>query len=217
MSLSGGDGVSTTAEPSAVSPDDWFVEAARWADMETWHREVGAIRRSQPVLAVDRPAIRRSGSSLVTRMSSPSAARQRSLARTPSSRCSARMPSGSRWWPAACPCRRRSCTSTAAPTATIERSPTTGSSRPRSGTASRGSTSSPTLFVEQMRDLGGELRLRRSTSPSPTRCRVIMDIYGVPEEDEPLMMELTQGIFGAADPEFLGDADERRGEGHRAR
>src|SRR5690606_25198959 len=36
--------------------------------------------------------------------------------------------------------------------------------------------------------------------------RVIMDIYGVPEEDEPLMLDLTQGIFGAADPEFQGDA-----------
>ena len=33
-----------------------------------------------------------------------------------------------------------------------------------------------------------------------------MDIYGVPESDEPLMMDLTQGIFGANDPEFLGDA-----------
>ena len=32
-----------------------------------------------------------------------------------------------------------------------------------------------------------------------------MDIYGVPESDEPLMMDLTQGIFGAADPEYLGD------------
>jgi cytochrome P450 len=33
-----------------------------------------------------------------------------------------------------------------------------------------------------------------------------MDIFGVPESDEPLMMDLTQGIFGANDPEFLGDA-----------
>src|SRR3546814_12535304 len=32
-----------------------------------------------------------------------------------------------------------------------------------------------------------------------------MDIFGVPEEDEALMLELTQGVFGAADPEFLGD------------
>ena len=71
MPLSGGDGVSTTAEPRAVSPDDWFVEPALWADMETWHREVGAIRRSQPMLAVDGLATRRSGSSPVMKMSSP--------------------------------------------------------------------------------------------------------------------------------------------------
>ena len=40
----------------------------------------------------------------------------------------------------------------------------------------------------------------------PYTLRVIMDIYGVPESDEPLMLELTQGLFGAADPEFMGDA-----------
>ena len=33
-----------------------------------------------------------------------------------------------------------------------------------------------------------------------------MDIYGVPEDDEAMMLELTQGIFGATDPEFLGEA-----------
>ena len=33
-----------------------------------------------------------------------------------------------------------------------------------------------------------------------------MDIYGVPEDDEPTMLELTQGIFGATDPEFMGEA-----------
>ena len=32
-----------------------------------------------------------------------------------------------------------------------------------------------------------------------------MSIFGVPVEDEPTMLKLTQGIFGAADPEYLGD------------
>ncbi|HEY2386414.1 MAG TPA: cytochrome P450 [Candidatus Binatia bacterium] len=36
--------------------------------------------------------------------------------------------------------------------------------------------------------------------------RVIMSILGVPEEDEPLMLRLTQGVFGAEDPE-LGGSD----------
>jgi cytochrome P450 len=61
------------------------------------------------------------------------------------------------------------------------------------------------LFVEGMRELGGRCDFARDIA-QPYTLRVIMDIYGVPEEDEPLMMDLTQGIFGAGDPEFLGDA-----------
>ncbi|MFO7279975.1 MAG: cytochrome P450 [Thermoanaerobacterales bacterium] len=61
------------------------------------------------------------------------------------------------------------------------------------------------LFVERMRSLGGRCDFARDIA-QPYTLRVIMDIYGVPEEDEPLMLDLTQGIFGAADPEFQGDA-----------
>jgi cytochrome P450 len=61
------------------------------------------------------------------------------------------------------------------------------------------------LFVEKMRAMGGECDFAHDIA-QPYTLRVIMDIYGVPESDEPLMMELTQGLFGAADPEFLGDA-----------
>ena len=63
------------------------------------------------------------------------------------------------------------------------------------------------LFIERMREMGGRCDFAKDIA-QPYTLRVIMDIYGVPEEDEPLMMELTQGIFGAADPEFLGDADD---------
>ncbi|CAN5489108.1 cytochrome P450 [soil metagenome] len=61
------------------------------------------------------------------------------------------------------------------------------------------------LFIERMRQLGGECDFAADIA-QPYTLRVIMDIYGVPEEDEPLMLELTQGLFGAADPEYLGDA-----------
>ena len=61
------------------------------------------------------------------------------------------------------------------------------------------------LFVERMRELGGSCDFAKDIA-QPYTLRVIMDIYGVPEEDEALMLELTQGIFGASDPEFLGDA-----------
>ena len=63
------------------------------------------------------------------------------------------------------------------------------------------------LYVQRMRDLGGSCDFAKDIA-QPYTLRVIMDIYGVPEEDEPLMLELTQGIFGAADPEFLGDAED---------
>lgn len=62
-------------------------------------------------------------------------------------------------------------------------------------------------YVQRMADLGGECDFARDIA-QPYTLRVIMDIYGVPEEDEPMMMDLTQGVFGAADPEFLGDADD---------
>lgn len=37
--------------------------------------------------------------------------------------------------------------------------------------------------------------------------RVIMSIMGVPEDDEPRMLKLTQELFGASDPELARDAD----------
>ena len=63
------------------------------------------------------------------------------------------------------------------------------------------------LYIQRLRDLGGQCDFAMDIA-QPYTLRVIMDIYGVPEEDEPFMLELTQGIFGAADPEFLGDSDD---------
>ncbi|HEY2812689.1 MAG TPA: cytochrome P450 [Acidimicrobiales bacterium] len=60
-------------------------------------------------------------------------------------------------------------------------------------------------FIDRMRALGGKCDFAVDIA-QPYTLRVIMDIYGVPESDEPLMMDLTQGVFGANDPEFLGDA-----------
>ncbi len=63
------------------------------------------------------------------------------------------------------------------------------------------------LYIERMREMGGRCDFAKDIA-QPYTLRVIMDIYGVPEEDEALMLDLTQGIFGAADPEFLGDAED---------
>jgi cytochrome P450 len=59
-------------------------------------------------------------------------------------------------------------------------------------------------FVDKFRDLGGRCDFAQDIAV-PYTLRVIMSIFGVPEEDEPTMLRLTQGLFGAADPEYLGD------------
>ena len=59
-------------------------------------------------------------------------------------------------------------------------------------------------FVAKFRDLGGRCDFAQDIAVTYT-LRVIMSIFGVPEEDEATMLRLTQGIFGAADPEYLGD------------
>ncbi|HLX87789.1 MAG TPA: cytochrome P450 [Acidimicrobiales bacterium] len=59
-------------------------------------------------------------------------------------------------------------------------------------------------FVGRFRDLGGRCDFAQDIAV-PYTLRVIMSIFGVPEEDEPTMLRLTQGLFGAADPEYLGD------------
>lgn len=57
-------------------------------------------------------------------------------------------------------------------------------------------------FIDKMRVLGGSCDFAQEIA-APYTLRVIMSIYGVPPEDEALMLELTQGVFGAADPEYV--------------
>ncbi len=59
-------------------------------------------------------------------------------------------------------------------------------------------------FVAKMADLGGSCDFAQDIAV-PYTLRVIMSIFGVPQSDERTMLELTQGLFGAADPEYLGD------------
>jgi cytochrome P450 len=63
-------------------------------------------------------------------------------------------------------------------------------------------------FVDRMAAGGGECDFARDIALHYP-LRVIMSILGVPEEDEPLMLKLTQNVFGAEDPELAGaDAPE---------
>ena len=59
-------------------------------------------------------------------------------------------------------------------------------------------------FVAKLADFGGECDFAQDIVV-PYTLRVIMSIFGVPQADERLMLELTQGVFGAADPEYFGD------------
>lgn len=59
-------------------------------------------------------------------------------------------------------------------------------------------------YADRLVDLGGRCDLAADLAV-PFTLHVIMSIFGVPEDDEALMLRLTQGIFGAGDPEYLGD------------
>ena len=55
-------------------------------------------------------------------------------------------------------------------------------------------------YVDRLADLGGECDFVKDVAIWYP-LRVIMSILGVPESDEPLMMKLTQELFGSTDPD----------------
>lgn len=59
-------------------------------------------------------------------------------------------------------------------------------------------------FIDELKNKDGVIDFAADVAV-PYTLHVIMSIYGVPPEDEPLMLQLTQGIFGAGDAEYLGD------------
>jgi cytochrome P450 len=59
-------------------------------------------------------------------------------------------------------------------------------------------------YVDRFRDLGGSCDFAQDIAV-PFTLRVIMSIFGVAQEDEPTMLKLTQGIFGAGDPEYVDE------------
>lgn len=56
-------------------------------------------------------------------------------------------------------------------------------------------------YVDRMEDLGGECDFQRDVALYYP-LRIIMQILGVPESDEPMMLKLTQEIFGAQDEDL---------------
>ena len=65
-------------------------------------------------------------------------------------------------------------------------------------------------YVGRMAELGGACDFALDVARYYP-LQVIMSVLGVPEADEPLMLELTQKLFGAEDPDFgVGDDPEKR-------
>ena len=57
-----------------------------------------------------------------------------------------------------------------------------------------------TMYIDRLADLGGECDFVKDVAIWYP-LRVIMSILGVPEEDEALMLKLTQELFGSSDPD----------------
>jgi cytochrome P450 len=192
------------AAGTATADARLFTDAREWADMDRWHRELARIRREQPVLRCEPEGY--SPFWVLTRHADVFAV-SRDNRRWLNTNRSVLGPDAD--WQAMVD-------SGMPPPASLvqldgddhreHRQVTNDWFKPAQvGRRQPRIDELADLFVQRMRDLGGECDFAKDIA-QPYTLRVIMDIYGVPEEDEPLMMDLTQGIFGAADPEFLGDA-----------
>lgn len=194
----------TVPTGSLDSPGALFHNAQAWADMDGWHRRVGELRREQGMVRIDEPGyspywalLRHADVFAVSRDNAGWLNTAQSVL-GPDADWQAMVDSG---MPAPCSLvqldgqkhrdHRQVTNDWFKPAAVKTRQPRIDELAD--------------LFVQRMRDLGGSCDFAKDIA-QPYTLRVIMDIYGVPEEDEPLMMDLTQGIFGAGDPEFLGDA-----------
>src|SRR6266851_5019005 len=63
-------------------------------------------------------------------------------------------------------------------------------------------------FVDRLANFSGEVDFAREIV-MPFPLHVIMSTFGIPEEDEPLMLKLTQELFGTEDPEYSADPEAR--------
>lgn len=67
------------------------------------------------------------------------------------------------------------------------------------------------MFVDRMADMNGECDFAADIAMHYP-LRIIMSILGVPESDEPRMLQLTQQLFGGADPDMQRDEEKDEDE-----
>ena len=196
------------ADIPGASEGRWFFDPSCWADMDLWHEAVAEIRKSTPVLYVDDP------------MYGPFWALTRHADVFAVSR------DNTTW--------NNTLRSVLMPEADYKATVDTGLPLPKTlvhmdgtehrdhrqvtndwfkpaavGARQQAIDEIADLFIAKMRDMGGECDFAADVA-APFTLRVIMSIYGVPEEDEPTMLALTQGLFGADDPEYGGEAERTR-------
>jgi cytochrome P450 len=193
-----------TIDTELDDPGRLFAEPACWTDMDRWHERTAALRRSQPVLRVELPgytpfwALTRHADVLAVSRDDRTWHNTSRSVLGPDADWDRMMASGM-----------------PAPATLVHldgqvhrdhRQVTNDWFKPAAvGRRQARIDELARHYVERMRELGGTCDFAADIA-QPYTLRVIMDIYGVPASDEALMLELTQGIFGAADPEYLGDA-----------
>lgn len=190
---------------SQTRPSDWFTRSAPWADMDAWHRAVSQIRARTPVLFAD-PAgfepfwvlTRHADVFEVSRDNTTWHNTARSVL-SPDAEFQQAMDAGLPLPKTLVHLDGAEHTQHRGVTRDWFRPAVVAKRQPRIDAIAE-------EFIERLRTLGGRCDFATDIA-QPYTLRVIMDIYGVPREDEPLMMELTQGVFGAGDPEYLGVAD----------
>ncbi len=193
----------TTATPEQTA---LFCEAPEWADMTRWHEAVGKIRRESPILRCEPDGYQPFW--VLTRHADVFAV----------SRDSATWENTPRVVLGPQPTPEEEIQFAAFTPASLVQLDGDDHTKHRKVTSdwfkpAAVKTRQPRIdeladeFIEKMRSLGGSCDFANDIA-QPYTLRVIMDIYGVPPEDEPLMLKLTQGIFGSNDPEYLGEGDD---------
>ena len=191
-----------TAVTRATDAGGLFHRPARWGDMADWHEQVAELRRTEPVLMVEDDEF--SPFWVLTRHEDVFAVSRddghwKSTARVVLS------PDVAQEEMLASPFVPRSLVQLDDHEHTAHRKVTNDWFKPAAVGARQSRIDAiADHFIDRMRSLDGECDFAVDIA-QPYTLRIIMDIYGVPESDEPMMMDLTQGIFGANDPEFLGD------------
>ena len=191
-----------TAVTRTADAGGLFHRPARWADMADWHEQVAELRRSEPVLVVEDDEF--SPFWVLTRHEDVFAvsrddAHWKSTARVVLS------PDAAQEEMLASPFVPRSLVQLDDHEHTAHRKVTNDWFKPAA--VSRLQPAIDAIadeYADRLVELGGSCDLAQDLAV-PFTLRVIMTIFGVPEQDEALMLRLTQGIFGAADPEYLGD------------